>query len=78
MEKNLSEAVQLFIKTSEKINGGSIQSHKRFFLEIKMSLIDPLSQTKGPLGSLRIWSVGQLSKGRNRSYVEKICGCVFF
>lgn len=78
IEKNLSENVQLFIKTSEKINGGSIQSHERFFVEIKMSLIDPLNQTKGPLGSLRIWSVGQLSKGRNRGYVEKICGCVFF
>lgn len=78
IEKNLSETVQLFIKTSEKINGGSIQSHKRFSLEIKMSLIGPLNQTKGPLGSLRIWPVSHLSRGQNRGYVEKICGCVFF
>ena len=78
IEKTLSETVQLFLKTSEKINCGSIQSHKRFFLEIKTNLIDPLNQTKGPLGSLRIWSVGQLSRGRNRGYVEKICRCVFF
>ena len=78
IEKTLSETVQLFIKTSEKINVGSIQSHKRFFLEIKISLIYPLNQTKGPVGSLRIWFVRQLSRGRNRGYVEKICGRVFF
>ena len=45
IEKTLSETVQLFLKTSERINGGSIQSNKWFCLEIKLSLIGPLNQT---------------------------------
>lgn len=69
--------VQLFIKTSEKVNGGSIESHRWFFLEIKMSLIDPLIKTKGPLGSLRIWSVSQLHEAEIEVMWKRFVG-VFF